>query len=129
MDFFRFGKNFRLTVARMDIVKGAALRDELGALPLTKEPTAGEPGGYTIPEDDTHIRWWAAAVVGNQALFAICMIVGKGEKLNGYQHDGEQTDECLQDCVSDTSTDTGSGKRNNGHWASICLAGMGLLRL
>ena len=112
-DYFRGGQNFRAMVRRMDIVRGVASRNELGTLPLTTSPTVGGPVGYAIPGNDTSIRWWAPAVTGNQSMFAIRMIAIQGGKLQRNPPDGEPADECLLDCASELSTDTGKKFRRS----------------
>ena len=95
---------FKTTIQRMEVVRGAAIRGAMNTLPITTMPTPGEPVGYTIPETDEFIRWWAPMVEGDQPAFVFRIMTGQEERLNRYPHDGDQTEDGLRgEDTSDSS--------------------------
>ena len=105
--------NFRAMVTRIDVVRVATVRNELGALPITTGPPADGPVGYKIPENEGCIRRRAPAVSGCQPLFAVRLVVGRG-RLSRYPRSGERTDECPQRLRPGSSSE-GSAKYKDAH--------------
>ena len=116
---FRGEPTFRATIQGTDIVRRAAARGALNTLPITTAPMPGEMVGHAIPEDDTFIRRRAPEAEGDRPAFAIRLTADQGGKLNGYPHDGEQTDDGSQGHtpepsdteVTQTNTRAGGGVR------------------
>ena len=99
-------RNLKRTITRMNAVRRAALQGTLGDLPVSSRPFSDEEVGETVPETDEFIDNWAPWSGGNDYSFMEgVMFDDQEEEIARYPHMGEDTDEFMEDTVSETEED------------------------
>ena len=88
---------FRRTLQRMEVVRGRAMNGKLRTLPMTTNMPEDEPFGYTIPETDGFIAWWAPQMVEGASPFLFSIRPREEDGLCRYPHMGAYTDEYVSD--------------------------------
>ena len=88
---------FRRTLQRMEVARGRAVNGELRSLPMTTNMPEDEPFGYTTPETDGFITWWAPQTAEGAPPFLFSIRISEGERLRRYTHMGTYTDECVSE--------------------------------
>ena len=99
-------ETFRRTLQRMEVIRGNAVRGDLGGLPITTRPPVGEPFGYTIPSHDGFIAWWAPQLAGMGPPFMFTITRAGGGPLQRYPHSGTYTEEYVESEGSESSETT-----------------------
>ena len=97
LEMFGGWKVFCRTAQRMEVVRGKAVSRELRSLPMTTQALEDEQFGYTIPETDGFIAWWAPQIGEGAPPFMFSIRVKEGEGLHRYPHMGAYTDEHATD--------------------------------
>ena len=82
-NFFEWGSEFTTMADRMSSVRGAALRGELGPLPLTTLPHDEEEMSLATLPREGYIRWWSAEVIRGRPLFTTRMMMDMGGSYKG----------------------------------------------
>ena len=99
-------RNLKRTISRMNAVRRATLQGNLGDLPMSSRPYIGEEVGETVPETDEFIDNWAPWSGGQDYSFSEGVLFDdEEEELVRYPHLGEDTDEFMEDTVSETEED------------------------
>ena len=91
MAVFRGRVIFRSMMNRLNIIRPAVLRGELGSLPTM----TGAPDG-SVPMNDPYINWWAPYVQEGGEEYPISVTHLEGATLQRYPHMGISTEELLQ---------------------------------
>ena len=102
---------FRRTLQRMEMVRGRTVNSKLRTLPMTTGMLEDEPFGYTIPETDGYVAWWAPQMVEGAPPFMFTMRPREEDRLYRYPHMGAYTDEGASD--DDNELDNGGGKKTS----------------
>ena len=103
IEVYRGRRNLRRTIARMNAVRRATLQGMLGDLPVSSRPFEGEEVGWTAPGTDEFIDNWAPWSGGSDYSFMEgVMFDDQEEELVRYPHQGEDTEDFMQDTESES---------------------------